>query len=395
MSENISLNAQFSQAEQAFMQRALDLAAEGCFTTSPNPMVGCVLVKNGQIVGEGFHHRAGEGHAEVMALRMAGEQAHGATAFVTLEPCSHYGRTPPCALALINAGVAEVIAAQKDPNPQVAGRGLAMLRKAGIKTRVGLMESEAEWLNRAFLKRMRTGLSWVTLKMAMSLDGRTALANGESKWITNAQSRADVQRLRAESSAILSTSATVLADDPQLNVRFEQLPFESQAIYCAVDAPNPVQIRQPVRVILDNHHKVTPQARLFNTNAPVWLVSHQVRDLTGFPSFCKALQVPLKNGQTDLKALLKILGEQQINSLWIEAGATLAGAFVAEQLVDELWVYIAPKLLGDSARGLCKLPHLNVLDQAFQWQLQDSLTLNSDLRLHYLPMLNTDTNKEK
>lgn len=374
----MSASSAFSKEDQQFMQLALDLAKQGIYTTSPNPRVGCVLVKNGKIVGKGFHAKAGEGHAEVMALKDAGENAKGATAYVTLEPCSHYGRTPPCALGLINAGVTRVIAAMQDPNPQVAGRGLKILADAGIETQVGLLSEQAEHLNRPFLMRMRQNRPFVQLKMAISLDGRTAMASGESKWISNEQSRADVQKLRAASCAILSTSATVLHDNPRLNVRYEQFPDDLKAQY-----PHE-KLRQPIRIILDNHHKVRPTARLFECDAPVWLVSSTPRDLAAFPENCEQIIVP-NHDFIDLPALLHILAERQINALWLEAGATLAGAFIENKLVDELIVYLAPKILGDQARGFCKLPHLTRLADASNWECKQIETFGSDVKLTYYP----------
>lgn len=369
----------FSPQDQDYMQLALDLAAQGRFTTTPNPAVGCVLVKDNQIVGRGFHAKAGEPHAEVMALREAGEQARGATAYVTLEPCSHYGRTPPCAEGLIEAGVSKVIAAMLDPNPLVAGRGLQMLQQAGIETAVGLLADQAEQLNKGFLYRMRTGKPFVQLKMAMSLDGRTAMANGESKWITGAQARADVQQYRAQASAILSTSATVLADDPCLNVRWQQLPAAIQQQY-----PESY-LRQPIRVILDSEHRVLPTHQLFQIQSPVWLVSQQPRDLSAYPDFCQHIQLKLDAKSTALSALMAELGVRQINTLWVEAGATLAGALIEQQLVNELIIYMAPKLLGDQARGLCKLPQLAHLVDAPLWQLQQLETQGEDVKLCYKP----------
>ena len=254
------MTSQFSSKDAEFMQLALDLAKQGEFTAAPNPAVGCVLVKNGQIIGKGFHAKAGDPHAEVMALREAGENARGATAYVTLEPCAHYGRTPPCAKGLVDAGVRNVIAAMCDPNPLVAGKGLGILADAGIESAVGLLKENAEELNKGFLKRMRTVRPFVQLKLAMSIDGKTAMANGESKWITGAQARADVQQYRAKASAILSTSQTVLADNPSLNVRWAELPQEVQARYAEQ------HLRQPVRVILDSAHKVRSDFNLFLTD---------------------------------------------------------------------------------------------------------------------------------
>ncbi|MDU2544242.1 MAG: bifunctional diaminohydroxyphosphoribosylaminopyrimidine deaminase/5-amino-6-(5-phosphoribosylamino)uracil reductase RibD, partial [Klebsiella sp.] len=294
--------------DEMYMARALKLAARGRFTTHPNPNVGCVIVKDGEIVGEGFHYRAGEPHAEVHALRMAGEKAQGATAYVTLEPCSHHGRTPPCCDALIAAGVSRVVAAMQDPNPQVAGRGLYRLQQAGIDVSHGLMMNEAEALNKGFLKRMRTGFPWVQLKLGASLDGRTAMASGESQWITSPQARRDVQRLRAQ-----------------------------------------------LRVVIDSQNRVTPEHRIVQ-QAGETLFARLRADERQWPESVRTLLVPEHNGHLDLVLLMMLLGKQQVNSVWVEAGATLAGALLQAGLVDELIVYIAPKLLGNAARGLCALP---------------------------------------
>ena len=372
------MNEPFSPQDAAFMQLAIDLAKQGEFTTTPNPSVGCVLVKDGKVVGKGFHAKAGEPHAEVMALREAGENARGATAYVTLEPCSHFGRTPPCAKGLVEAGVSKVIAAMCDPNPQVAGKGLQILSDAGIESAVGLLEENAEQLNKGFLKRMRTGKPFVQLKLAMSIDGKTAMASGESKWITGAQARADVQQYRAKASAILSTSQTVLADDPSLNVRWEELPPDVKAGY-----PQE-KLRQPVRVILDSTHKVRSDFKVFLTESPVWLVGEDDYPLTGFPVFTDYLQLDRNQGETRLQALMAELGKRQINTLWVEAGSTLAGALIAENLVDELIIYMAPKLLGDQARGLCHLPNLTQLADAPLWQLQSCEPVGDDLKLIYI-----------
>ena len=372
------MNEPFSPQDVAFMQLALDLAKQGEFTTTPNPSVGCVLVKDGKVVGKGFHAKAGEPHAEVMALREAGENARGATAYVTLEPCSHFGRTPPCAKGLVEAGVSKVIAAMCDPNPQVAGKGLQILSDASIQSAVGLLEENAEQLNKGFLKRMRTGKPFVQLKLAMSIDGKTAMASGESKWITGAQARADVQQYRAKASAILSTSQTVLADDPSLNVRWEELPPDVKAGY-----PQE-KLRQPVRVILDSSHKVRSDFKVFLTESPVWLVGEDDYPLTGFPVFTDYLQLDRNQGETRLQALMEELGKRQINTLWVEAGATLAGALIAENLVDELIIYMAPKLLGDQARDLCHLPNLTQLADAPLWQLQSCEPVGDDLKLIYI-----------
>lgn len=335
-------------------------------------------MRDGQIVGEGWHQRAGEPHAEVHALRMAGDRARGATAYVTLEPCSHHGRTPPCCDALIAAGVKRVVAAMQDPNPQVAGRGLHRLHQAGIEVSHGLMMQEAEALNRGFLKRMRTGFPWIQLKLGASLDGRTAMASGESQWITSSAARRDVQRLRAQSSAILSSSATVLADNPSLTVRWSELDSESQRL---VDE---AELRQPVRVIVDSQNRVTPHHKLIEQSGETWLMRQQVDD-RHWPETVTQIPVPLRDSQLDLVALMMVLGQRQINSVWVEAGATLAGALIQAGLVDELIVYVAPKLLGNDARGLCQLAGLTQLADAPVFAFRDIRQVGDDVRLTLTP----------
>jgi diaminohydroxyphosphoribosylaminopyrimidine deaminase/5-amino-6-(5-phosphoribosylamino)uracil reductase len=367
------------QRDRQFMARAIELAKAGRFTTTPNPNVGCVLVKNNQIVGEGYHHKAGEPHAEINALSDAGDLAVGSTAYVTLEPCSHYGRTPPCAAALIHAGVKRVVAAMQDPNPQVAGKGLAMLRQAGIDTEFGLLADEAEALNRGFLKRMRTGLPYIQLKLAASLDGRTAMASGESQWITSAQARGDVQIFRAQSSAILSTSATVIADNPSLTVRWSELPEAIQAIYPESS------LRQPIRIIIDGQRRLTPDFKLFSQFGESWLIRPQ-QDASVWPDSVTQCVVSARDGRIDLLAMMKLLGERQINTLWVEAGAGLAGALLQEKLVDELILYLAPKVLGSAARGLFDLPNLTLLSQAPHFSLTEVVQIGPDLRLRFKPV---------
>lgn len=364
--------------DERYMARALELARRGRFTTTPNPNVGCVIVRDGEIVGEGWHQRAGEPHAEVHALRMAGQRAQGATAYVTLEPCSHHGRTPPCCDALIAAGVTRVVAAMQDPNPQVAGRGLYRLQQAGIDVSHGVMMNDAEALNRGFLKRMRTGFPCIQLKLGASLDGRTAMASGESQWITSAAARRDVQRLRAQSSAILSTSATVLADNPSLTVRWNELSDEVRAQL------DETQLRQPVRVIIDSQQRVTPQHRLIDQAGETWLM-RSAPDQQSWPENVSQIAVPQRGEQLDLVAMMLLLGQRQINSVWVEAGAGLAGALLQAGLVDELIVYIAPKLLGNAARGLCELPGLQQLADAPALNFSDVRLVGEDLRLTLTP----------
>ncbi len=364
--------------DEMYMARALKLANQGRFTTHPNPRVGCVIVKDGEIVGEGAHYRAGEPHAEVHALRMAGEKAKGATAYVTLEPCSHHGRTPPCCEALITAGVSRVVAAMQDPNPQVAGRGLYRLQQEGIEVSHGLMMSEAEALNKGFLKRMRTGFPYIQLKLGASLDGRTAMASGESQWITSPQARRDVQRLRAESHAILTTDATVLADDPALTVRWDELNTDVQAHYPQEN------LRQPLRIVIDRQNRVTPEHRIVQQPGDI-LFARCKDDTREWPDNVRNLNVPEHNGHLDLVLLMMQLGKQQINSLWVEAGPTFAGALLQAGLVDELIVYVAPKLLGSNARGLCVLPGLEKLADAPQFSFSEIRQVGPDLCLHLIP----------
>jgi len=363
--------------DEQFMARALELARRGRFTTMPNPNVGCVIVNAGEVVGEGFHYQAGEPHAEVHALRMAGDKARGATAYVTLEPCSHHGRTPPCCDALIAAGVNRVVVAMQDPNPQVAGRGLYRLQQAGIEVSHGLMSHEAERLNRGFLKRMRTGFPYVQLKLGASLDGRTAMASGESKWITSAASRQDVQRLRAQSAAILSSSATVLADDPLLTVRWDEV---SESAIGSGQLPT----RQPTRIIVDSHNRVTPEHRLIQQGGETWLARCEA-DGQDWPQNVRQLTIARHNGHLDLVVLMMQLGRSQINSVWVEAGETLSGALLQAGLVDELIVYVAPKLLGSGARGLCALPGLEKLSDAPEFIFRDVRQVGPDLCLHLVP----------
>ncbi|WP_226100149.1 bifunctional diaminohydroxyphosphoribosylaminopyrimidine deaminase/5-amino-6-(5-phosphoribosylamino)uracil reductase RibD [Dickeya oryzae] len=365
-------------SDEFYMARALELARRGRFTTAPNPNVGCVIVRDGEIVGEGYHQKAGEPHAEVHALRMAGDKARGATAYVTLEPCSHHGRTPPCADALVAAGVARVVAAMQDPNPQVAGRGLHRLQQAGIAVHHGVLMDQAEKINRGFLKRMRTGFPYVQLKLGASLDGRTAMASGESQWITSPQSRQDVQRFRAQSAAILSSSATVLADDPSLTVRWSELDVDTQRLY-----PQSA-VRQPVRVIVDSQSRVTPHHRLVSQPGQTWL-ARASQDAQSWPDGVEQLTMPLHGCGIDLVALMMTLGKRQINTVWVEAGAHLAGALLQAGVVDELIVYLAPTLLGDAARSLCVLPGLEQLSQAPMFDMTDVRQIGPDVRLTLKP----------
>ncbi|OTQ71758.1 riboflavin biosynthesis protein RibD [Gilliamella apis] len=356
-----------------YMQQAIELAELGRFTTTPNPNVGCVIVKNDQIIGKGYHQKAGQPHAEVYALRMAGDQAKGATAYVTLEPCSHFGRTPPCADALIQAGITRVIIAMQDPNPNVAGNGIKRLKEAGIEVQVGVLTEQAEAINKGFLKRMRTGLPYVQLKMAASLDGKIAMASGESKWITSTLARQDVQQYRAQASCILSTRKTVQADNASLTVRFSELPDSIKKIY-PFD-----EVRQPVRVIIDSQNQMMGNENIFDQSGEIWIVRKQ--NLPILSSNSKLIIESSNNHQVDLTKLLSILAEQQINFVWVEAGAHLAGALIEQDLVDELIIYYAPKLLGHNAQDMCVLPNLQRLSLAPQFRFESVEMIGDDLRI--------------
>lgn len=354
----------FSTADMEYMVRALRLAERGLFTTMPNPRVGCVLVKNGEVVGEGWHEYAGGPHAEVVALRAAGERARGATAYVTLEPCCHHGRTPPCSEALLAAGVTRVVAAMQDPNPRVAGQGLAQLQAAGVQVASGLLAAQAEQLNGGFVMRMREGRPLVRIKLAMSLDGRTAMASGESKWITGAAAREDVQRLRGRSCAILTGIGTVEADDPALTVRI------------------PGRQRPPLRVVLDAKGRLAPKARLLKEEGPVLVFSGPDASLLRAENASiDGVAVPITAAGLDLQAVVKELARREINEVMVEAGATLSGAFLRAGLADELVIYMAPKLMGDGARGLFHLPGLSTMAEAIDLEICDIRAVGKDWRI--------------
>lgn len=365
----------FSPADQQFMALALTLAAKGRFTTDPNPNVGAVVVQQGTIVGQGYHHQAGQGHAEVYALAEAGGKARGATCYVTLEPCSHFGRTPPCAEALVSAGISRVVIAMLDPNPLVAGKGVTLLQQAGIEVVSGLMQAEARALNRGFLSAMERQRPWVRLKLAASIDGRTALANGQSKWLTGPAARADVQFYRAQSSAVLSTASTVLADDARLTVR--QLAAGEVITHLSNG-----ELRQPVRVILDRRQQLTGTEPLFSLPGPIILCVAPEQPLRSMPTQVQQQVMPLAaDGYFDLVALMQILGAQQVRSVWVEAGATLAGALLQQQLADEFILYQAPMLLGPQAKAMAVLPELAELSQARRFVFNELRQIGPDIRL--------------
>ncbi len=354
----------FTPVDRQHMARALELAARGLYTTSPNPRVGCVIVRDRQIVGEGWHHQAGGPHAEIVALAQAGGAARGATLYLTLEPCSHHGRTPPCADALVEARIGRVVVAMEDPNPLVNGRGLARLREAGIDVRCGLLEAEARELNIGFVARMVRGTPWTRMKIAASLDGRTALPDGSSQWITGQAARDEAHGWRARACAILTGIGTVRDDDPQLNVR-------------AVDTP-----RQPLRVLVDSKLELDPRARIIGDGRLLVACARE------HPQKAEVLRergvelIELDNGKgkVDLKALWRELGRRGISELHVEAGSRLNGSLLAEDCVDELLVYLAPVLLGNAV-GMADFLPPEALDQARRLSFRSVDRTGADLRL--------------
>ncbi|OTG81154.1 bifunctional diaminohydroxyphosphoribosylaminopyrimidine deaminase/5-amino-6-(5-phosphoribosylamino)uracil reductase RibD [Acinetobacter sp. ANC 4648] len=357
------LNQDSILSDQIWMQKAIALAKLGQYSTRPNPNVGCVIVKDGQLVGKGFHPKAGQAHAEVFALQAAGENAQGATAYVTLEPCAHYGRTPPCVKGLVEAGIARVVVACVDPNPLVAGKGIQILKDAGIVVEVGICEADAKKLNQGFLKAMATGMPYVRLKVASSLDGRTAMASGESKWITGVEARQDVQHWRAISGAVITGINTVLADDCQLNVR--QLPDTDLEM-----------VVQPQRVVLDRQGQLPLDAKILAVPESVMVMGPFRPEL----AHLGVVQLEVQS----LSDLLCTLKDFHIYDVLIEAGATLATAFLQEHLVDEMISYIAPTFLGQSARAMFNAEFTSMAEQ-LRFKLEDVTQMGNDLRLSLIP----------
>jgi len=372
----MTVSTEQSVLDAHYMTRAIELARKGLYTTHPNPRVGCVIVRDGQIVGEGWHVRTGEPHAEVHALRAAGERARGATAYVTLEPCSHHGHTPPCAEGLINAGVARVVAAMQDPNPEVAGRGLKRLADAGIDVCSGVLEAEARALNPGFLKRMEHGLPFVRVKMAMSLDGRTAMASGESQWITGPAARSAVQRLRAQASVVLTGADTVLADGARLTVRGDELGLDAEQTALALSRP-------PLRVLVDGRLRVPLDAPFFKAGPA--LVATCVPPAEQYRTGPECLVIHGTNGQVDLRQLLVALAARGVNEVLVEAGPSLAGAFAEQDLVDEYQIFFAAKFLGSTARPLLELP-LTRMSEATELKIIEMRAVGDDWRVTAIPV---------
>ncbi|RMQ40598.1 Riboflavin biosynthesis protein RibD [Pseudomonas cichorii] len=362
-----------------YMARALELARKGIYSAHPNPRVGCVIVRDGQIVGEGWHARAGEPHAEVHALRHAGDKARGATAYVTLEPCSHHGRTPPCADALINIGVARVVAAMQDPNPEVSGRGLLRLMNAGIAVQCGVLEAEARALNKGFLKRMEKGLPYVRVKLAMSLDGRTAMASGESQWITGPEARSAVQRLRAQSSVVLTGADTVLADKARLTVRPDELGLNAELTALAATRP-------PLRVLIDSRLRVPLDAPFFQAGSALVATRAAASARVRYhDEGHEMLALADSSGHVDLRKLLVELAARGVNDVLVEAGPRLAGAFTRLGLVDEYQIFIAGKFMGSTARPLLDLP-LAQMSEALELKIVEMRAVGNDWRVIALPV---------
>lgn len=367
------------------MTRALQLAEQGLFTTMPNPRVGCVIVKDGNIVGEGAHLNAGGPHAEVFALQHAGEQAIGATAYVTLEPCNHTGRTPPCSHALIKAGISRVVVAMQDPNPLVAGNGLAHLQAHGIAVAAGLMQAQAEALNPGFITRMTRNTPFVRCKIAASLDGKTALNNGVSQWITGVAARADVQQWRARSGAILTGVGTVLADNPSMTVRLNSTSETDIAISSDIGA------LQPMRVIVDSALKMPTDAKILVGGNVLIAFAHDADNKAAalLAGGAELLCIPDDQGKVCLKTLLAHLAAREINEVLVEGGLSLNGVLLAQNLIDELLIYYAPKLMGDAAKSMFAMPELTSMQQAIDLEILDVHHIGHDIRLRAKPVSKT------
>ena len=365
-----------TRGDEYYMAMALRLAERGRYSTQPNPRVGCVIVRDGEIVGQGFHQRAGEAHAEINALAQAGNLADGADVYVSLEPCSHHGRTPPCAEALIRAKVARVVVAMMDPNPLVSGKGMALLEQAGVNIRTGVCERDAQQLNLGFIKRMRTGRPLVRLKIATSLDGKIAMSSGESAWITSVAARADVHRLRLDSCAVLTGINTVSIDDPQFTVRLAAEDIGSA--YTRTD-------RSPVRVVLDSRQRLGKEAKILQQPGETWQLIADHGEPLAHAGATRLIPLPASKDGLDLHAVLDYLGEQQINNVLVEAGAKLAAAFIKAGLVDELIVYQSPDIMGSSAYSMFNLPEILKMSEKIRFEYRDLRRIGRDLKLVLLP----------
>ncbi|WP_367670697.1 bifunctional diaminohydroxyphosphoribosylaminopyrimidine deaminase/5-amino-6-(5-phosphoribosylamino)uracil reductase RibD [Sodalis-like secondary symbiont of Drepanosiphum platanoidis] len=370
--------------DKIYLTRAIELAKKGRFTTSPNPMVGCVIVNNNKIVGEGYHFYPGENHAEINALKMSNKLSIGATAYINLEPCFHYGKTPPCVQALVSSGISRVVFSILDPNPKVSGKSFNYLKKIGIDVSYGLMKEESEDLNKFFIKKMTTGFPWISLKLATSLDGRIALKNGSSKWITSTESRNDVQLYRAKNDAILSTSSTIIKDNPLLTVRKNSLPLKIQKLY------KNSFFKQPIRIIIDSSNRINPKYKIFKNYGKILLI-HLLLDNHKWLRNVKQIIIPkyVKNknfNYIDIIYLFKYLGSKNINSVWIESGSNFAGNLIKLKIIDELILYQSPKLLGSDSYPLFKIKGLLNINKAPKFNIINFKKIGEDIRFKLKPI---------
>ncbi|MDD6318227.1 MAG: bifunctional diaminohydroxyphosphoribosylaminopyrimidine deaminase/5-amino-6-(5-phosphoribosylamino)uracil reductase RibD [Succinatimonas hippei] len=369
--------------DRQYMARALKLASHGLYTASPNPAVGCVIVRDGKIIGEGWHHRAGEGHAEIMALESVNGSVKGATVYVTLEPCSHYGRTPPCAVRLVHEGIKRCVIAVGDPNPKVSGRGVRILKSAGIEVKTGVLEKKAWFLNRAFMKAITSDKPFVTVKTGMSLDAKIALKDGQSQWITSARSRSQTMDLRARSDAIITGSGTVIADNPRLSVRYAELPGKAKK------KVSESEIRQPLKVVLDSRSRLNPDDfELFKAGGRVLWCTAQKKEQSvreeRIDDRVTRLYVPSEGGHISLSGVLEYLGAHQIRRVLVEAGGTLTGSFISADLADEVYAFVAPVLLGTQSQSAFVLSAPQTLSESARLCLHSVKKIGDDVRLHYL-----------
>lgn len=376
------LENKFSKQDRLFMGEALSLARCGLYTTYPNPAVGCVFVRGGKIIGRGYHHKAGQPHAEIMALNDAKNDVKGATCYVTLEPCSHYGRTPPCAKRLVEAGISRCVIATGDPNPQVHGRGIEILKQASIEVCYPLCDDKARFLNRAFMKAITQKLPYVSLKIGMSTDAKTALANGQSKWITCQKSRAQVQKLRALCDVIITGSGTVISDNPLLNVRYDELPKKTRKVLPREE------LRQPLKVILDSHARLVPEHfQIFSKGQVLWVVgatTDECREEIVDEHVTKLYLSCDQDGHVNLRKVLEYLGQKDYRHVFVEAGSLLSSAFVKADLVDEFYFFIAPKLLGKSSRDALRLEEPLALDDCLKYKIVKTKKCGDDVLIHGL-----------
>ncbi|CAL4324651.1 Riboflavin biosynthesis protein RibD [Buchnera aphidicola (Eriosoma lanigerum)] len=354
-----------------YMKKALQLAVKGKLTTDPNPNVGCIIVKDGLIVGKGWHKKQGDSHAEIIALKMAGDLAHGSTVYLTLEPCNHYGNTPPCCPQLLISKIKKIVIATIDPNPEVSGKGITFLKKNGILVSYGILEKEAQNINQRFFKRMITGLPWLQLKLGISIDGRIALHNGDSKWITSHESRKDVHNFRSQNQAILSTSISIIRDNPSLNIR-----------YINTNPKNNIKkYQQPIRIIIDSKNRIKPNHPTIKINTgDIWLI-RLYKDNQKWPNHVKQIVSLESNKQINLLQLFLLLRKKNINSIWIEAGGTLSGALIEQNLIDELILYISPKILGQTAKPMFILQKMFKINQIKQFYFAQVNKLHTDIRI--------------